>query len=102
MGCSSSQPKVSSQETTELPKDTVDDKPSFKGIHSACRWNTKTIDELRTILRAPGAVTSVDENNGNTPLHIAAQNGHDEIVDLITSIGGKMVLNVQNQSGNTP
>ena len=104
MGCSNSQPKVSSQETSDPPNGTVDvdNKPSYKEIHSACRWNTKTIDELRTILRAPGAVTSVDEKNGNTPLHIAAQNGHDEIVDLITSIGGKMVLNVQNQSGNTP
>lgn len=35
-------------------------------------------------------------------IHIAAQNGYKEIVKLIISIGGKSVLNVQNQSGNTP
>lgn len=104
MGCGSSQPKISSQETTESIGGVLGgvNKPSYKEIHSACRWNTKTLDELRIILRAPGAVTSVDESNGNTPLHIAAQNGHDEIVDLIISIGGKTVLNVQNLSGNTP
>lgn len=104
MGCGSSQPKVSSHATAPP----IDGSPGtvkrakYKQIHSACRWNTKSIDELTVILREPDAVLCLDEGNGNTPLHIAAQNGHEEIVKLIISIGGKAVLNVQNQSGNTP
>ena len=88
MGCGSSQPKVSSHATAPP----IDGSPGtvkrakYKQIHSACRWNTKSIDELTVILREPDAVLCLDEGNGNTPLHIAAQNGHEEIVKLIISI----------------
>ena len=104
MGCGNSQPKVSSQGmTNSVDNEGVQDTTmSYREIHSACRWNTKSIEELTAILKAPGAVNSVDKVNGNTPLHIAAQNGHNEIVNLVISIGGKSVLNSQSQSGNTP
>ena len=40
-----------------------------------------------------------DKQNGNVALHIAAQNGHFEVVDLLISKGAK--LSPKNRGGNT-
>jgi ankyrin repeat protein len=72
----------------------------YKPIHSACRWNTAPIDEIKKLLNNPKAVVCIDPGNGNTPLHIAAQNGHSNIVEIL--LGLNAPINVQNSSGNTP
>jgi ankyrin repeat protein len=73
----------------------------YKPVHSACRWNTLPIDEIKKmIVNTPGSVSCVDPGNGNTPLHIAAQNGHINIVKLLLEL--KAPTSIKNSSGNTP
>ena len=68
--------------------------------HSCIRWN-KPIPEIEAIITSPLHCNSVDTKNGNYPIHIAAQNGHAELVRwLVSSAGGK--FDVQNGTGQTP
>jgi hypothetical protein len=48
--------------------------PDFKQIHSAVRWN-KDFEEIKDLLNSEEAVNIADKGNGNTPIHIASQNG---------------------------
>jgi ankyrin repeat protein len=86
MGCLSSKPEdvtnakgngadvpsrpVSNPEVAVPVKKELD----FKPIHSAVRWN-KPINEVKELLVSEEAVNCVDVGNGNSPIHIAAQNG---------------------------
>ena len=45
------------------------------------------------------ATSHLTKGNGNRPLHIAAQNGHTDIVRLL--VNKKCRLNETNQKGNT-
>ena len=112
MGCGNSKENATvASKPTKVPvesaaKSTPDDTPAetkkevnFKPIHSAIRWN-KPLDEIEKLLDSPEAVNSVDSNNGNRPIHIAAQNGHFETVQLLIKLGAE--LDVQNAKGNTP
>jgi len=48
---------------------------------------------------------NVQDNDGNTPLHIACENGNIDIAKaLLTALGNleSMDLNIQNNDGNTP
>jgi ankyrin repeat protein len=70
----------------------------FKPIHSAIRWN-KSPDDVKRMLKGKEALNCIDSGNGNAPIHIAAQNGHLDIVQHL--ISGGALLNVQNAKGNT-
>jgi ankyrin repeat protein len=70
----------------------------FKPIHSAIRWN-KPIGDITKLLTSEEAVNCVDPNNGNQPIHIAAQNGHSSICKIL--VGKGCNLNAQNGKGNT-
>lgn len=72
---------------------------SFKTIHSAIRWQ-KPISEVECLLTSEEAVNIEDTGNGNVPLHIAAQNGHIDHVQLL--IRKKANVNLRNKKGNTP
>lgn len=110
MGCGNSKENVSvaSKPAVVPPQSTATPDPTpsakkevnFKPIHSAIRWNNKPLDEIEKLLDSPEAVNSVDSANGNRPIHIAAQNGHFEIVQMLIAKGAE--LNVQNAKGNTP
>lgn len=64
-----------------------------------CRWN-KPADELKAFIKENrGVENSIDQANGNRPIHIAAQNGHIEVVRLL--IADKVMLNAANNAGNT-
>ena len=71
----------------------------WKVVHSAIRWN-KPIEEITQIITSPYHANSVDTKNGNYPIHIAAQNGHIELVTWLACAGAR--LNVQNGTGQTP
>lgn len=71
---------------------------NFRPVHSAVRWN-KSVQEVELLLTSQEAVDCVDSSNGNRPIHIAAQNGHDELVELL--LKKKCEVNAKNMKGNT-
>jgi ankyrin repeat protein len=66
-------------------------------LHSAVRWN-KPAAEIEDLIREHGA--DCTDNNGNHPIHIAAQNGHASLVSLI--LRHRADVNAQNNNGQTP
>jgi hypothetical protein len=73
---------------------------TFQQVHSSIRWN-KPLEDIIPLLNIDGAAELTDPKTGNFPLHIAAQNGHFEIVVHLLD-GCKVDPNVKNNSGNTP
>mmetsp|Transcript_26164 Transcript_26164/g.26400 ORF Transcript_26164/g.26400 Transcript_26164/m.26400 type:complete len:233 (+) Transcript_26164:197-895(+) len=71
----------------------------FRTIHSAIRWNKKPMEEIRDLIPNADAANSVDSNNGNTPIHIASQNGHLNLVEMLIEKGAD--VNLKNKKGNT-
>eukprot|EP01039_Chlorochromonas_danica_P005258 gene5258-5792_t len=71
---------------------------NFRPVHSAVRWN-KSVQEVEALLDSAEAVNCADTNNGNCPIHIAAQNGHDDLVALL--IRKKCTVDAKNMKGNT-
>lgn len=76
-------------------------------LHSKIRWfNAEDEPEakqarLQQIIHLlPKHMNSKDAQNGNVALHIAAQNGHYEVVDLLLSRGASP--SPKNRNGNTP
>eukprot|EP01031_Cornospumella_fuschlensis_P027999 gene27999-33812_t len=88
-GTQLSEPKIIITEPKEF---------NFKPVHSAVRWNKSTQD-VEVLLTSQEAIDCVDTNNGNRPIHIAAQNGHDNLVELL--IRKKCEVNATNMKGNT-
>jgi len=82
-----------------IPKEHVVDLLEMRKIHSAIRWN-KPLSYVKPLLHCQSAINCVDEKTGNAPIHIAAQNGHLELVQLLKEKGAN--LSVQNKRGNTP
>ena len=72
------------------------DNQYFKVIHSAIRWQKPNIADLLT---HPGTVDCLDEQTGNVPIHIAAQNGYTDVVRLL--IEKQANVNAKNKKGNT-
>jgi len=68
-------------------------------LHTAIRWN-KDFEDIKELLEPPGAADFTDPQNGNAPIHIAAQNGHNNVVELL--LQKKCNINAQNLKGNTP
>lgn len=94
---------ISSPDTAALtnskPKSSAPEGVNFKPIHSAIRWK-KTRGEVESLITSAEAANCKDTGNGNCPLHIAAQNGHLEYVELL--IEKLADVNCQNNKGNTP
>ena len=70
----------------------------WKSVHSCVRWDKPT-NEVATIITSPAHANCVDEKNGNYPLHIAAQNGHINLVKWLVQNGAD--INAQNGTGTT-
>ena len=71
----------------------------WKAVHSCVRWD-KPPEECENIIVSAHHANSVDEKNGNYPLHIAAQNGHINLVTWLVQHGAE--VNVQNGTGTSP
>ena len=76
-------------------------------LHSKIRWfnpqddpsaKQKRLQQIIALL--PKFMNTPDAQNGNVALHIAAQNGHYEVVDLLLTRGASP--NPKNRNGNTP
>ena len=77
----------------------LDNPDKYKEIHSAIRWN-KPLEEIRSMIGGKENLVNIsDPKNGNRPIHIAAQNGHLEILQYLVS--NKADINVVNLKGNT-
>lgn len=73
-------------------------------FHSAVRW-AKSPEEIKKVVTDSGATmaeacSTKDPKNGNLAIHIAAQNGHTDLVKFLLS--EKADPNVQNGKGQTP
>lgn len=86
------------EKPVEATKPVVAEVVNFKPIHSAIRWN-KPLAEIEELLVSDACVNCVDPSNGNCPIHIAAQNGHNDIIKLL--IEKKVNVNAKNGKGNT-
>ncbi len=66
------------------PEKTLD---SFYGsaLHEACQRGSVVIAQM--LLQASGGLLAIKDRNGNTPLHVAAGHGHDEVVKLLLAHG---------------
>ena len=70
----------------------------FKPIHSTIRWG-KSLEEVSALVTTKESAECEDSSNGNRPIHIAAQNGHSEIVLFL--ISKAVDVNARNKKGNT-
>lgn len=95
MGCGSSQDTVGPDGAESMENLKVD----WMEVHSMARWN-KDYERLRRAIAADANVAMLrDPKTMNTPLHISAQNGHEELTEIL--IGGKTDLNAKNGKGQT-
>lgn len=67
-------------------------------LHTAIRWN-KDYEDITELLEPEGAADFIDPQNGNAPIHIAAQNGHTNVVELLFKKNCN--INAKNLKGNT-
>ena len=94
MGCGNSQPAVGLDEAGN--GDVTSD---WKEVHSMARWN-KDYEKLKASIQSDSAVVGLrDPKTLNTPLHISAQNGHEEVTEIL--IAGNADLNAKNGKGQT-
>lgn len=99
-------PRPSSvDEESEFPPDWVpgdSENQDILHLHSAIRWNREK--EVRRLLHSPHNTSCIaqapDRINGNTALHVAAQNGHLKIVEVLLEL--KVSPDVKNNMENTP
>jgi hypothetical protein len=74
---------------------------SLLKIHSAIRHG-KPVAELKKLgLKDTSTAHMADEENGNTALHIAVQNGHYDLVRYLVH-DLNTYMDTQNKVGNTP
>lgn len=107
MGCTSSKdaPADDKNAPTSVPEpasksvDTEEIEVLWKPLHSAIRWN-KSVEEVDALITSDDMANARDTGNGNYPLHIAAQNGHMDLVKLL--LERKADINAQNNKLNTP
>jgi ankyrin repeat protein len=110
MGCNNSKgvetPKQSAGASSspaeagpDLTVKTEDVEVTFKVIHSAIRWN-KPDSDVEDLVSSKERANMRDTGNGNFPLHIAAQNGHFNLVKMLVEKGAE--INCQNNKLNTP
>ncbi|EJD47015.1 ankyrin [Auricularia subglabra TFB-10046 SS5] len=74
----------------------------LENVLEACRYGE--LDELKDFVNkfGPQPLGETRDANGNTVLHMAAANGHTEILDVLLPIVPASLLSVPNNAGSTP
>ena len=72
----------------------------WTAIHSSVRWNRNPGEVRAMLASSPDVANLADPKTGNTPMHIAAQNGHANLVAMLIEF--KSAVNTQNLKGQTP
>ncbi|KAF8529842.1 cytoplasmic protein [Gautieria morchelliformis] len=77
----------------------VDDK---EDLLLSCRYGD--LDDVQRFVGTYGSdsLDDVKDDNGNTVLHMACGNGHEDILDYILPLVSPSLLAVANHSGSTP
>jgi hypothetical protein len=85
-----------------LPEDPESLSEAIKSLHGAIRWEKPWNDIVASVngIDMKALCNVEDPVNGNFALHIAAQNGHLEIVRQLIDLG--VDVNVKNRKGNSP
>ncbi|KAF9443993.1 ankyrin [Macrolepiota fuliginosa MF-IS2] len=68
----------------------------------SCRYGD--LEDIHQFVQQFGqdAVAELRDENGNTALHMAAGNGHEDVLDYLLPITPPSLLSTQNNSGSTP
>ena len=69
------------------------------GLHLAVKSNS--LATVKAMMKAVGDNAFIRNNAGKTPLHLAAENKNNEIIDFLVKHADKDALNAQDQNGNT-
>jgi hypothetical protein len=73
--------------------------PAFCGeIHDAAEAGDMA--KVKALLKKNSKLVSSKDNDGDTPLHIAALNGHKDMLELL--LANKADVNAKNKNGRTP
>ena len=96
MGCGGSVQQETSPEKYKNDSSNKEEE-AYKKVHSAVRWDK--LNECKKLITSQEIANLNDPVNGNKPIHIAAQNGHMEIVKFLIEIGAD--VNSKNGKGNT-
>lgn len=86
-------PQQKAEVKTEKPP------PAVREIHSMIRWNKEWRLIAKSLEKYPKLLDEKDAQNGNSCIHIAAQNGHQDLVKGLIEL--KCDLNAKNNSENT-
>ena len=76
-----------------------DDVVGMNKLHSLIRWNKEPLKMRELLSLKPNLVNVHDPRNGNTAIHIAAQNGHLDVVTMLIETGAD--VDAKNSKGNT-
>ena len=76
-----------------------DDVVEMNKLHSLIRWNKEPLKMRELLSLKPKLVNEHDPKNGNTAIHIAAQNGHLDVVTMLIESGAD--VDAKNNKGNT-
>lgn len=106
MGCSSSKTPVGSLDGSASSLAKAASQFKFENaiewhqIHSAIRWNKNEPEIMAMLMHHADNSNLIDPKTGNSPLHIASQNGHGNLVDMLITY--RAAVNCQNLKGQTP
>ncbi|KAF9915110.1 hypothetical protein BX616_006871 [Lobosporangium transversale] len=87
-----------------MSKLSVEDAESLEELIECARYGE--LEEIQGMVKSLGpekakTVLSQQSEYGKTPLHMAAANGHIDIVEYLISIISPEAINIQNEQGNT-
>eukprot|EP00744_Colponema_vietnamica_P021667 GILI01030990.1.p1 GENE.GILI01030990.1~~GILI01030990.1.p1 ORF type:complete len:234 (+),score=61.82 GILI01030990.1:39-740(+) len=85
----------------EVVQDVDADEPITEAdqVLQACRYNDISLDDLKTVLEGNPSLADCKDDQGRTPMHMAAANGHTDVAQLLIKCGA--LPNATNAEGYT-